>query len=227
VSEDGIDVGGERVLTLPGMAQTETQPVDAAAELGSALEAVCFALNRPLTIAEAASILERPASQVRAAADACAAALRARGLMLQRHNDELQLVTRPEVAWAVQRALNPERPGRLSRAATETLAIVAYRQPVTRASVEAIRGVNCEAVLEGLERRELIEEVARQETPGHPLLYGTTMRFLQVVGLESIADLPPLGEGESPSLTAARFGLSADEVEDPEGDTTGPDAEGS
>jgi segregation and condensation protein B len=95
----------------------------------------------------------------------------------------------------VQRALNPERPARLSRAALETLAIVAYRQPLTRGAVEAIRGVGCEAVLDSLERRELIAEVGRQETPGHPRLFGTTLRFLQVVGLERIDDLPPLPQG--------------------------------
>jgi len=115
---------------------------------------------------------------------------------LQRHNDELQLVTRAEVSWAVQRALNPEKPSRLSQASLETLAIVAYRQPATRTVIEFIRGVNCEAVLDTLERRGLIEEVGRQDSPGQPRLFGTTLRFLQLVGLESIADLPALGEGD-------------------------------
>jgi segregation and condensation protein B len=164
-------------------------------ELAPALAAVCFALNRPVTLAEAAAILGRSRDDVGRAADHLAGALRGGGLMLQRHQDEVQLVTRPEVAWAVQRALNPEKPGRLSRAALETLAIVAYRQPLTRAAVEAIRGVNCEGVLDSLERRGLIAEVGRQETPGHPRLFGTTLRFLQVVGLERIEDLPPLPDG--------------------------------
>ena len=182
-------------------------------ELAVALEAICFALNRSLTHGEAASILGRSSADVRAAADVLAASLAGRGLMLQRHNDELQLVTRAEAAWAVQRALNPERPGRLSRASMETLAIVAYRQPVTRSAVEAIRGVNCEAVLDNLERRELIEELGRQDSPGHPRLYGTTLRFLQVVGLESIDRLPPLVAGEEPAVTAARLGLEDEERE--------------
>jgi segregation and condensation protein B len=164
-------------------------------ELGPALAAVCFALNRPVTLAEAAAILGRSQAVIAEAADHLAGTLRSGGLMLQRHQDELQLVTRPEAAWAVQRALNPEKPGRLSRAALETLAIVAYRQPLTRAAAEAIRGVNCEAVLDSLERRGLIAEVGRQDTPGHPRLFGTTLRFLQVVGLERIEDLPPLPEG--------------------------------
>lgn len=173
-------------------------------ELSPALAAVCFALNRPLTLAEAAAILGRSHDAVAAAADYLAGWLRGSGFMLQRHQEELQLVTRPEVAWAVQRALNPEKPGRLSRAALETLAIVAYRQPLTRAGIEAIRGVNCEAVLDSLERRGLIAEVGRQDSPGHPRLFGTTLRFLQVVGLERIEDLPPLPEGLAvPELPAA------------------------
>ncbi len=163
-------------------------------DLAVALEAVCFSLNRPVAITELAAILGRTASAVAAAAEALAEQLRGRGLMLQRHGGELQLVTRPETAWAVQRALQPERPTRLSRPALETLAIVAYRQPLTRAGVEAIRGVNCEAVLESLERRGLITEVDRQDTPGRPRLFGTTLRFLQIVGLERVDDLPPLGD---------------------------------
>jgi len=177
-----------------------------AEELDTALEAVCFALNRSLTLAEAASVLGRTPEDLAVAAETLAIRLRGRGLMLQRHQDEVQLVTRPEVVWAVQRALNPERPGRLSRPALETLAIVAYRQPLTRAGVEAIRGVNCEAVLDSLERRGLVAEVGRQDTPGHPRLFGTTLRFLEVVGLERVEDLPPLPEGTViPELPAERW----------------------
>jgi len=185
-------------------------------ELAPALAAVCFALNRAVTVAEAASILGRSEATVSEAADHLAGSLRGGGLMLQRHQSEIQLVTRPEVAWAVQRALNPEKPGRLSRAALETLAIVAYRQPLTRAGVEAIRGVNCEAVLDSLERRGLIAEVGRQDSPGHPRLFGTTMRFLQVVGLERIEDLPPLPQGLIvPELPAANWDISATEQPPP------------
>ncbi|MBJ7610213.1 MAG: SMC-Scp complex subunit ScpB [Candidatus Dormibacteraeota bacterium] len=165
-------------------------------DLAVVLEAVCFSLNRPVTLAEVASILGRTQGAVSAAVEALAGQLRGRGLMVQTHGDQFQLVTRPETAWAVQRALQPERPTRLSRPALETLAIVAYRQPLTRAGIEAIRGVNCEAVLDNLERRGLISEVDRQDTPGRPRLFGTTLRFLQIVGLERIDALPPLGNGE-------------------------------
>src|SRR3982074_1038454 len=115
--------------------------------------------------------------------------------MMQRHQDSIQLVTRPEVAWAVQRALNPERPGRLSRPALETLAIIAYRQPATRGLLEALRGGNSDAVMESLGRRGLVAEIGRAEGPGQPRLFGTTLRFLQLVGLERIEQLPPLAEG--------------------------------
>ena len=178
-------------------------PVDVAGaepeDLAVAVEAVCFSLNRPVSLAEVAGIVGRTSGAVAAAADVLAGQLRGRGLMLQRHGDQLQLVTRPETAWAVQRALQPERPTRLSRPALETLSIVAYRQPLTRAGIEAIRGVNCEAVLDNLERRGLIAEVDRQDTPGRPRLFGTTLRFLQIVGLESIEDLPPLESLAAPA----------------------------
>jgi segregation and condensation protein B len=191
-------VDDELIIDVFGRAEVPTATVDAEAEdLALALEAVCFALNRPVTLSEAGELLGRSPHAVSAAADALARQLRGRGLMLQRHQDSIQLVTRPEVAWAVQRALNPERPSRLSRPAMETLAIIAYRQPVTRAAIEAIRGVNCDAVLEHLEHRGLVAEIGRQETPGHPRLFGTTLRFLQIVGLERIDDLPPIAGGSA------------------------------
>jgi segregation and condensation protein B len=183
------------VLDVFGRATVPEGNADAEPEdLAPALEALCFALGREVGIAEAASILERSPAAVARAAGVLAMDLRGRGLMLQRSETAMQLVTRPEMAWAVQRALHPERPSRLSRAAMETLAIVAYRQPVTKAVIESIRGVDCEAVLEHLTERRLITEVARQETPGHPRLFGTSLRFLQLVGLEQIEDLPPVSD---------------------------------
>ncbi len=201
--ELALDVFG-RAIVPEGVAGAEPE------DLAVALEAVCFSLNRPVTLAEVAGILGRTAAAVSTTAESLAGQLRGRGLMVQRHGDQLQLVTRPETAWAVQRALQPERPTRLSRPALETLAIVAYRQPLTRAGIEAIRGVNCEAVLESLERRGLIAELDRQDTPGRPRLFGTTLRFLQIVGLERIDDLPPLGGDETLApLAAAHDGGAA------------------
>jgi segregation and condensation protein B len=183
------------VLDVFGRATVPDGTADAEPEdLAPALEGLCFALGREVSLVEAAAILDRSPAAVTKAAGVLAMQLRGRGLMLQRSAESVQLVTRPEVAWAVQRALHPERPSRLSRAAMETLAIIAYRQPATKAVIESIRGVDCEAVLEHLSERGLIDEIARQDTPGHPRLFGTTLRFLQLVGLERIEDLPPVAE---------------------------------
>jgi segregation and condensation protein B len=106
-----------------------------------------------------------------------------------------QLRTRPEYAGYL-RQLHRERPLRLSRAALETLAVVAYRQPVTRAEVEAVRGVEADAVLRGLLERELVRVAGHREVPGRPMLYATTRRFLEVFGLGKLDDLPTLREIE-------------------------------
>ncbi|MDQ6747800.1 MAG: SMC-Scp complex subunit ScpB, partial [Candidatus Dormibacteraeota bacterium] len=98
----------------------------------------------------------------------------------------------PETAEAVRRILNPEVAGRLSPAAYETLAVIAYRQPVTKAAIDDVRGVDSERTIEGLLVRGLIEERGRLETPGTPRTFGTTMRFLQILGVGSLEDLPGL-----------------------------------
>ena len=163
------------------------------AGLAGAIVAVLFVRAEAITVGELAHTLELTREAAEQAAEATANLLEGTGLMLQRHRDELQLVTHPEAAWAVERALRPEVAGRLSKPAMETLAIVAYRQPITRIAIEAIRGVNCEAVLDSLARHGLVAEVGREDGPGRPRLFGTTLRFLQVVGISQVDDLPPLG----------------------------------
>jgi segregation and condensation protein B len=106
-----------------------------------------------------------------------------------------QLRTRPEYA-SYLRLLHRERPLRLSRAALETLAVVAYRQPVTRAEVEAVRGVEVDAVMRNLLERQLVRIAGHREVPGRPMLYATTRRFLEVFGLGALDDLPTLREME-------------------------------
>jgi segregation and condensation protein B len=159
-------------------------------ELSAALEAILFSSSRPLRLRELQQATETGRSDVEAALDELRQALAGRGLMLQRHQDDVQLATRPEVAAFVRRALRPDVTGRLSPAAYETLAIVAYQQPVTRARVEEIRGVNSDGVLANLELRNLVVEVGRGSGPGQPKLFGTTMRFLSLLGLESLEELP-------------------------------------
>jgi segregation and condensation protein B len=162
-------------------------------DLPGALEAILFSSNRPLKVRELAQATDRDRVAVEVALDELREQLAGRGLMLQRHQDQVLLATRPEHAAAVRRALRPEVTGRLSPAAYETLAIVAFNQPVPRARIEEIRGVNCDSVLANLELRNLVTEVGRGSGPGLPKLYGTTMRFLQVLGLESLDQLPAPG----------------------------------
>ena len=159
-------------------------------ELSATLEAILFSSNRPLKLRELQQAVGSDRTAVENALDELKVALEGHGVMLMRHQDELNLATRPDFAAAVRRALRPEVSGKLSPAAYETLAIVAYQQPVPRSRIEEVRGVNCESVLTNLELRNLIAEVGRGSGPGQPKLYGTTMRFLQVMGLESLDHLP-------------------------------------
>ena len=115
-----------------------------------------------------------------------------RGLRLQRHGKKVQLVSAPELTDYIERLLGLSISGRLSTAALETLAIVAYRQPITRPDIEAIRGVNSDGVLRTLLSKGLVEEVGRLDTVGHPMLFGTTFEFLRFFGLEELKDLPEL-----------------------------------
>jgi segregation and condensation protein B len=146
-----------------------------------------------------------------------------------------QLRTRAEYA-SYLRLLHRERPLRLSRAALETLAVVAYRQPVTRAEIEAVRGVEVDAVLKSLLDRQLLRIAGHREVPGRPMLYATTRRFLEVFGLGRLDDLPTLREMEEllapgadepgPPPPASAAGTGAGEPEDEaEGAETEPAAE--
>jgi segregation and condensation protein B len=160
-------------------------------------EAVLFSLGAPIERRRLADTIEVDQRTLASVLDALDASLEGRGLMLQRHDDLVQLVTRPEASAAVRRLLNPEVPGRLSPAAYETLAIIAYRQPLTKAAIEEVRGVDCERVLEGLLARGLIEERGRLEAPGTPRLFGTTIRFLQLLGVSRVEDLPGVADAEA------------------------------
>ena len=163
--------------------------------LSAQVEAILFSSNRPIRVKELQQATDSGRDAIEDALETLRGQLDGRGVMLMRHHDELHLATRPEYASAVRRALRPEVSGKLSAAAYETLAIVAYNQPVARSRIEEVRGVNCESVLTNLELRDLITEVGRGGGPGQPKLYGTTMRFLQVLGLESLDHLPAPAPG--------------------------------
>jgi segregation and condensation protein B len=111
-----------------------------------------------------------------------------------------RLVTDPQLAAWIKRAMELPREEGLSKRALETLAIVAYKQPMTRAEIETIRGVDVSGTLDTLLERALIEVVGRKDSAGRPMLYGTTTEFLRHFGLKSLKDLPPLGSGSTPTL---------------------------
>lgn len=125
-----------------------------------------------------------------------------RGFMLKRFGNNVQLATRPLYADAVVRLLQPVQKQSLSQAAMETLAVVAYKQPVTRAEVEQIRGVKCDYSIQSLVYKGLIQEVGRKDTIGRPILFGTTDEFLSHFGLRELADLPPMPENQEYSVQA-------------------------
>ena len=157
-------------------------------------EAVLFSIGLAMEKRRLAEALDVDPTTLDGVLEALDDSLEDRGLMLQRHRDMVQLVTRPEAGDAVRRILNPEVTGRLSPAAYETLAVIAYRQPVTKAAIDEVRGVDSERVIEGLMVRGLIEERGRLEAPGTPRTFGTTIRFLQILGVARLEDLPGVAE---------------------------------
>jgi len=156
------------------------------------LESLLFVAQEPVELSILARSLHLKESEVEAALDSLAEDCRQRGVLIQRSGDLVQMATAPEAARYVENFLNMDHHQRLSTAGLETLAIVAYRQPVTRAGIEAIRGVNSDGAVATLLARDLIEEVGRARMPGRPALFGTTVRFLEHFGLEKPSDLPPL-----------------------------------
>jgi segregation and condensation protein B len=143
-------------------------------------------------LAQLAGALAVPADEVERALKALTAERAQSGIRLQRHGGRIQLTSAPEFAAEVEAFLQLEATARLTRASLEILAIVAYRQPVTRPVIDSIRGVNSETALTTLLRYGLIEELGREEGPGRPILYSTTPEFLRHFGLEGVEQLPPL-----------------------------------
>lgn len=150
------------------------------------------------------------------------------GLILQRHGDSVQLTSSPRFAPYVRRFLKLDRETKLSTAALETLAIIAYQQPATRSEVDAVRGVDSSGVLATLHGRGLIEQVGRLPAPGNPVQYGTTAAFLRHFGLRSVSDLPPLGqvEGRDAREALAAAAIPGDPVEDGMAAAETPEAPG-
>lgn len=156
------------------------------------LEAILFVAAEPVTTAQLAAALDIAPSVVERGLHELETALATRGLRLQRHSGRVQLTTAPQLAELIERFLGLEATTHLSRAALETLAIIAYQQPVTRPQIDAIRGVNSDSMMKSLLHKGLILETGRAEGPGRPFLYSTTPEFLQHFGLNSILEMPPV-----------------------------------
>lgn len=162
--------------------------------LAAALEAILFASSEPLSARRLSGILGVGEEEIRGLLADLDQNLKARGsgLVVRHVAGGFVLTTRPELHDYVRRVSNGRRPWVLSRAATETLAIILYKQPVTKAEIDHIRGVNSEAALESLMERGLVEEAGRAKAPGRPVLYRTSRRCLLYLGINSLDELPPL-----------------------------------
>jgi segregation and condensation protein B len=165
--------------------------------LSQLIEAALFSAPRPLTVEELATLdADATLADVRTAIDELKELFDfgQHGVELTEMAGGWQILTRPALAEAIERAQFAVRTPRLTGAALETLAIISYRQPVGRAEIEEIRGVSAGGVLRSLQERGLIEVVGRSEALGRPLLYGTTPSFLELLGLRDLADLPRADE---------------------------------
>lgn len=181
-----MSVEGQSVAAAPWVATVED------------LEALLFVVDRPITRREAAKLLEASKSDLDRLVTALTANLAQRGITLITHGDELQLASGAEQARAVLAWVGTGGSD-LTAAPLETLAVIAYRQPVTKGGIEEIRGVDADYALRVLLERGLIEEAGRLETAGRPIRYATTLEFLRRFGLGSLAELPAL-EGDAEAL---------------------------
>jgi segregation and condensation protein B len=161
-------------------------------ETARAIECILLVSGGPVRMEQLVDAAQVPPEIVAAAVEILMQEYAGRGLEIQTVAGGYQLATRPDHAEAVQRFLGAAGREPLTQATLETLAIVAYRQPITRPELEAVRGVRSEYVLERLEERRLIRVVGRKATVGRPILYATTEGFLRYFGLRDLADLPPM-----------------------------------
>lgn len=161
------------------------------------LESLLFVASGPVSPARLATALDISQAAVHELLRKLEEDYHNRGLRLQRSGGGLvQLTSAPEASGVIERFLGLELTTRLSQAALEVLAIVAYMQPATRPQIDQLRGVNSDGALRTLLSKGLVEEVGRLETPGRPILYGTTPDFLQSFGLNALSDMPPLEEDQ-------------------------------
>ena len=161
------------------------------------IEALLFVADGPVIMDDLARALDCEMAVMERAVTRLLDHLQQRGLRIVRLGPRVQMVTAPEASGYIERFLGISNMARLSAAALETLAVIAYRQPITRAQIEAIRGVNSDAVLRTLVARSLVAQIGRLEQAGRPILFGTTLDFLQYLGIQSLDELPNLPEFEA------------------------------
>ena len=162
------------------------------ADLAATIESLLFVAEAPPSVRQLAEATNVPKDAVEEALEQIEQAAATRGIRLQRNGSTVRLVSAPESAPWIERMLGLERPNKLSKASLETLAIVVYRQPITRADVERVRGVSCDGPFHTLRSRDLIEPVGQVDGPGRPNLWAVTDRFLNHFSLRTLSELPPL-----------------------------------
>jgi segregation and condensation protein B len=167
-------------------------------KMQGAAEAILFSSGEPVSLERLAEVLELNKSTAEKLMNNLADRFNSEniGVQMVRLEDGWQMCTRPEYAEYVRQALDMRRNMPLSQAALEVLAVVAYNQPVTKAFIEQVRGVDCSGVLGSLISKGLLEERGRLDLPGRPLIYGTTPDFLRCLGISSLDDLPPVEHSE-------------------------------
>ena len=165
----------------------------------SALESMMFTWGELLDIKDAAEAMNTSEDEVRQGFLELQKEYEQelRGIRIRRVNDSFQFVTAAEYKDYIRRLCTPVKVRRLSQAALEVLAIVAYKQPVTRGEIDSIRGIRCDRVMDGLMAKELVEEKGRSKAIGRPILYGTTDKFLKYFGLTNISELPDIEDIEA------------------------------
>jgi len=196
---DGAVAAAAAAVTAAPPPQAEGSEAADAADCG-VLEALLFATHHPLTAGRLAELMDLPSSRpIRGAVQVLNEqyAQAGRSFRVEQVAGGYQLLTLPEYGAYLARLHQREVDSKLTKAAMETLAIIAYKQPVLRADIEAIRGVACGETIRSLMEKHLVKIAGRAEVPGRPILYGTTKRFLELLGLNSLKDLPASDAGDA------------------------------
>lgn len=183
-------------------------------QLAGLVESLLFVAPDPVQLTALADALEEPLERIEEALAHLADLQHDRGVQVQRARDRVQLVSSPEAAPYIERFLGLDLVVKLSPASLETLAIIAYRQPVTRAQIDEWRGVNSDGVLRTLLHRGLVEQGERLEQAGRPFHYHTTFDFLQHFGLQSLDDLPPLMDDSETNQTEEETPVNGEPLEE-------------